>query len=34
VYICNVMTQPNETDLYSAQDHLRAIISTPGWSSM
>src|SRR5687767_11760980 len=26
VYICNVMTQPGETDGYAAQDHLRAII--------
>jgi uncharacterized cofD-like protein len=30
VYICNVMTQPNETDGYSAQDHLRAIIEHAG----
>ena len=30
VYICNVMTQPNETDFYSAQDHLRAIIEHAG----
>lgn len=25
IYICNVMTQPGETDGYSASDHLRAI---------
>lgn len=25
VYICNVMTQPGETDQYTAADHLRAI---------
>ncbi len=25
VYVCNVMTQPGETDGYSAADHLRAI---------
>ena len=25
VYICNVMTQPGETDNYSASDHVRAI---------
>jgi uncharacterized cofD-like protein len=30
VYICNVMTQPNETDGYSAQDHVRAIIEHAG----
>ncbi len=30
VYICNVMTQPNETDDYSAQDHLRAIVEHAG----
>lgn len=31
VYICNVMTQPNETDGYSAQDHLQAIIEHAGF---
>ena len=30
VYICNVMTQPGETDGYSAQDHLKAIIEHAG----
>ena len=30
VYICNVMTQPNETDDYAAQDHLRAIVDHAG----
>jgi uncharacterized cofD-like protein len=30
VYVCNVMTQPNETDGYSAQDHLRAILDHAG----
>jgi uncharacterized cofD-like protein len=30
VYICNVMTQPNETDNYSAQDHLQAIVEHAG----
>ncbi len=30
VYVCNVMTQPNETDGYTAQDHLRAIIEHAG----
>lgn len=27
IYICNVMTQPGETDGYKASDHLKAIIS-------
>ena len=26
IYICNVMTQPGETDRYSASDHVKAII--------
>lgn len=30
VYICNVMTQPGETDAYSAQEHLSAIIEHAG----
>jgi len=30
VYVCNVMTQPNETDSYSAQDHLQAIVEHAG----
>jgi uncharacterized cofD-like protein len=30
VYICNVMTQTNETDGYAAEDHLRAIIEHAG----
>jgi uncharacterized cofD-like protein len=30
VYICNVMTQPNETDDYAAEDHLQAIIEHAG----
>jgi len=30
VYICNVMTQPGETDGFAAQDHLRAIIEHAG----
>lgn len=31
IYICNVMTQPGETEMYKASDHLKAIIqhSTP-----
>jgi uncharacterized cofD-like protein len=30
VYVCNVMTQPGETDRYSAQDHLSALIEHAG----
>jgi uncharacterized cofD-like protein len=30
VYICNVMTQPGETDGYSAADHVRAIQAHTG----
>lgn len=30
VYICNVMTQPGESDGYSAQEHLEAIIEHAG----
>jgi uncharacterized cofD-like protein len=30
VYICNVMTQPGETEDYTAQDHLAAIIEHAG----
>jgi uncharacterized cofD-like protein len=30
VYICNVMTQPGETDGYTAEDHLRAIVEHAG----
>lgn len=30
VYICNVMTQPGETDGYSAEQHLSAIIEHAG----
>lgn len=30
VYICNVMTQPGETDGYSAQEHLSAIVEHAG----
>jgi uncharacterized cofD-like protein len=30
VYICNVMTQPGETDDYAAEDHLSAIVEHAG----
>ena len=25
IYVCNIMTQPGETDGYSVADHIRAI---------
>lgn len=30
VYVCNVMTQPGETDGFSAEDHLAAIVDHAG----
>ena len=30
VYVCNVMTQPGETDGYAAEDHLSTIIEHAG----
>lgn len=30
IYICNVMTQPGETDGYSAADHVRALLDHVG----
>lgn len=30
IYICNIMTQPGETDDYTASDHLRAILKHGG----
>ncbi len=30
VYVCNVMTQPGETDGYSAGDHVRALLDAAG----
>ncbi|MBW3624414.1 MAG: YvcK family protein [Armatimonadetes bacterium] len=30
VYVCNVMTQPGETDGFSASDHIRALIEHAG----
>ena len=32
VYICNVMTQPGETDGYTAEDHVQAIYDHVGHS--
>jgi uncharacterized cofD-like protein len=30
MYVCNVMTQPGETDGYKASDHLRALFEHAG----
>lgn len=30
IYVCNVMTQPGETDGYTASDHLKAILTHSG----
>jgi uncharacterized cofD-like protein len=30
IYVCNVMTQPGETDGYTASDHLKAILEHTG----
>jgi len=30
IYVCNVMTQPGETDRYSASEHLEAIVKHSG----
>ncbi|MDD4152614.1 MAG: YvcK family protein [bacterium] len=30
IYVCNVMTQPGETDRYTAGDHLKALIDHAG----
>lgn len=34
VYICNVMTQPGETDNYKASDHIKAILSHAGFNNI
>ncbi len=34
VYICNIMTQPGETDEYSVSDHVNAIIKHAGCSEI
>mgnify|MGYP002623976680 CR=1 FL=1 len=30
IYVCNIMTQPGETDEYSVSDHLKALINHAG----
>jgi uncharacterized cofD-like protein len=30
IYVCNVMTQPGETDFYTVSDHVRAILDHTG----
>lgn len=31
IYVCNVMTQPGETDGYTASDHVHALLRHTGW---
>ena len=30
IYVCNIMTQPGETDNYTVSDHLKALIQHAG----
>ncbi len=30
IYVCNIMTQPGETDNYNVSDHLKALINHAG----
>lgn len=34
IYVCNIMTQPGETDNYKASDHLKAIFSHTKYSGI
>ncbi len=34
IYVCNIMTQPGETDNYTASEHLKAIIDHAGSSNI
>jgi uncharacterized cofD-like protein len=34
IYICNAMTQPGETDNFSASEHLKAIINHAGYNNI
>lgn len=34
IYICNIMTQPGETDNHSAYDHIKAIIDHCGYNNI
>lgn len=34
IYVCNIMTQPGETDDYKVSDHLKALISHAGSSKI
>ena len=34
IYVCNVMTQPGETDNYAVSDHLNALIKHSGYNKI
>jgi uncharacterized cofD-like protein len=34
IYVCNIMTQPGETDRYKASDHIKALLKNTGLSSI
>lgn len=34
IYVCNIMTQPGETDNYTVSDHITAIINHAGFSNI
>lgn len=34
IYVCNIMTQPGETDNYTVSDHIMAIINHAGYSNI
>ena len=34
IYVCNIMTQPGETDEYTASDHIKALLKHSGQSNL
>ncbi len=34
IYVCNIMTQPGETDGYAVSDHLKALIEHSGYKNL
>lgn len=34
IYVCNIMTQPGETDNYTVSDHITAIVNHAGYSNI
>ena len=33
-YICNIMTQPGETDFFSVSDHIKTILTHAGYANI